>query len=290
MPNTASADTAIQLMQQAEEANWSDPCRQGALIDLPAYGDLVMTGDLHGHSRNYQRILEIAALHRHRRRHLILHEILHGLAHTPDGCDLSYQVLEMAARLKIYFPDQVHLLMGNHDLCELMGSDILKGGRSSLKGLGNGLAVAYGERGNEVREAYHEFLLSFPVAARTSHGLFISHSIPEIRYSPLFSGDVLRKALRPEDLGREGYVHRLVWGRRLDQETADQFAQVVGAQWLITGHQPAPEGFAVPNTRQIVLDSKDDQGCYMLIPLDQELTHNDLIERIRRLSNNVRVV
>lgn len=290
MPNSASAETAIQLMRQAAEANGADPFRVGSLIQLPTEGDLFMTGDLHGNLRNYQKIVELAALQRNQKRHLILHEILHALTPTPDGCDLSFQVLEMAARLKIFFPDQVHFLMGNHDLGELLKLDILKGSHSSLKGLDQGLAAAYGEWKDAVRTAYLEFLLSLPLAASTGTGIFISHSIPEARYLTLFEGDVFRKSLEAGSLSRNSFVYRLVWGRKFDQETADRFAALVGANLLLCGHQPTKDGYQLPNSRQLILDSKDGQGCYLLIPLDQPLSLNELVERVRRLSNNQRVV
>jgi hypothetical protein len=290
MPNVAAADSVIRLMQEAAEANRSDACRVGALIELPAQGDVLVAGDLHGNRENYQRIVEMAALSRQRQRHLVIHEIIHGLTRTADGCDLSYQVMEMAARLKTFFPDRVHILMGNHDLGDILQLDIRKLGESALHGMLRALAVAYDLRKDDVHKAYHEFLGSLPIAVRTQTGIFITHSVPEPRYHALYDETVFRQPLKEEDLRRDGFVYPLLWGRDFSQPAADSFAARVGADLLICGHQPVPEGFAVPNTRQIILDSKDDQACVALIPLDRRLTHNELVQQIRRLHTNQPVV
>ena len=290
MSNPAAADSAIELMQDAAEANWQDIYREGMLVRLPAAGELMVTGDLHGNPINYQKIVELAGLSRDRSRHLIIHEIVHALAHTVDGRDMSFQVLEMSARLKAFFPNQVHFIIGNHDLGEITMSDIQKGGQSSLAGLDRGLAVAYGELKDEVRAAYHGFMASMPAAVQTDNGIFVSHSIPELRYQSLFSMEGFLQELQAHEFDRQSYLYRLVWGRKLDQETADSFAEIVGSELLITGHMPMEDGFAAPNTRQLVLDSKDDKGCYVSIPLDESLTHNQLIQRVRRIRTNKKVL
>jgi hypothetical protein len=286
MPNPAAAESAIQLMREAAEANHADACRVGSLIEFPGEGDVFVAGDLHGNRFNYQKVVETAALSRNQKRHLILQEIIHGLKQTMDGRDLSYQILEMAARLKTYFPDQVHFLLGNHDVGELRMADIQKAGLSSLKGLDKALAVAYGEQKDHVRAAYHEFIASFAVAAQTRTGVFIGHSIPERKHLHLIEDGVFRRPLSREDLTRDSYVYRLVWGREFSQEASDAFAERVGARFLITGHMPVEPGYAFVNTRHLILDSKDDKGCYILLPLDRELTYNQLAQLVRRIRSD----
>jgi len=290
MPNEAAAESVIQLMKEATEANLEDSYRKGALIELPPEGDLLMTGDLHGNRINYQKVVEHASLSRNRNRHIILHEIIHALTLTADGRDLSFQVLEMSARLKTYFPDQVHFMVGNHDLGELLDIDIKKGGNSSIQGLDRGLAVAYGERKNEVRESYKGFIASMPSAVRTPNRVFLSHSIPQINHLSLFNSDVFLKPVEMEDVDRHHYLYRLVWGRQLTQEASDKFAETIDADLLITGHMPVEEGYSVPNTRHLILDSKDKNGCYAVIPLDKEISHNDLVQTVRRIRTNQQMV
>ena len=59
--------------------------RDGSLLRFPNYGQVVMTGDLHGQRRNFNRIRKIAALGDNPRRHLILQEACHGGLSYPNG-------------------------------------------------------------------------------------------------------------------------------------------------------------------------------------------------------------
>ena len=88
----------------------------------------MITGDLHGHKRNFDRIVELADLENYPRRHLILQEIVHQLASWKRDRDLSFLVLEKVAQLKVDYPDRVHILMGNHELAELQGHEVFKDG------------------------------------------------------------------------------------------------------------------------------------------------------------------
>jgi hypothetical protein len=58
----------------------------------------------------------------------------------------------------------------------------------------------------------------------------------------------------------------------------------VDAELLITGHEPCGDGFEVPNSRQIIIDSQADNGCYVLLRTDEHLAQSQVIDRIRRLS------
>lgn len=52
--------TIIDLLNKAVEANKVDMFRRGNLIHLPAEGSLIATGDIHGHRRNFERIVAFA--------------------------------------------------------------------------------------------------------------------------------------------------------------------------------------------------------------------------------------
>ncbi|MBN2183299.1 MAG: metallophosphoesterase, partial [Sedimentisphaerales bacterium] len=107
--------TIIDLLKKGMEANNSDKYRRGNLILLPDQGDLIITGDLHGHRRNFERAVTFADLPNHPDRHVILQEIIHGGPEDSHGGCLSYKLLLDVVRYKLSFPDQVHVIMGNHD-------------------------------------------------------------------------------------------------------------------------------------------------------------------------------
>jgi len=70
--------TIIDLLNKGIKANNTDKFRRGNLIHLPADGSLVVTGDLHGHRRNFERITTFADLANNPDRHIALQEIIHG--------------------------------------------------------------------------------------------------------------------------------------------------------------------------------------------------------------------
>ena len=71
----------------ATEANRHTPGRQGNVVALtPEVADEVMiTGDMHGHRRNFNLIRRLAALAKHPRRHLVLQEVCHGGPAYPEA-------------------------------------------------------------------------------------------------------------------------------------------------------------------------------------------------------------
>ena len=114
-------ESTISLFERAAAANLATAGRRGNLVEIgPESGDDVMlTGDLHGHRRNFNLIRRIAALDTLPRRHLVLQEVCHGGPAYQNGGCMSHAMLEDIARLKVEFPDRVHFLLGNHELAEL---------------------------------------------------------------------------------------------------------------------------------------------------------------------------
>ena len=159
------ARNAVDTFLQAAELNRDDPLRKGSLLVFPNYGQVVMTGDLHGHARNFGKIVRYCNLDRTPIRHVILHEIVHASEDASTGLDQSHVVLLDAAKWKIEFPDQVHFLQSNHELAQMTGHEITKAGRSVLKAFEEGLTATYGANAiGEVLEAIYAFIRSLPLA------------------------------------------------------------------------------------------------------------------------------
>jgi len=219
-------------------------------------------------------------------RHLVLHELVHdSQLRESDRCG-SFELVERAAALKVEFPDRVHLLLGNHELAELIGIPVLTEGRMLNAFFALGLQNAYGGRQDDVRKGFKEFVRSWPIAAKTLTGVFISHSSPEMANINGMDLSFFLRPLHDEEYRKKRGVYNLLWGRDYDQQTADTFAASVGAEVLVVGHQPCPEGFRVPNSRHIILDSMHDRGCYLLLPLDKDLSQQDIVGRITHINAN----
>src|SRR3989339_1084434 len=120
------SQTVIDLLKSGVESNIADRYRQGNLVSLPATSCVVVAGDLHGHRRNFTRILNFADLQNNPHRHLVLQEIIHGGSQDTEGGCLSYQLLFEVIRYKLDFPDRVHIIMGNHDIAFINDQEIMR--------------------------------------------------------------------------------------------------------------------------------------------------------------------
>jgi len=277
-----SADYAIALMDRAAEANVNDPFRNGLLIELPAEGEIMVTGDLHGRRANFRRIVKIANLPRCRARHLVLQELVHELERDVEVCR-SYRLVELAAQLKQSFPRQAHILPGNHEVAELLGLAIGKRNRELNYAFDEGGREAYRDDWPCVKDAYRRFWLSCPLAIRTDNRIFISHSTPGMGKAGRCTLDYLRHTTPQDALQRATPAYDMLWGRDYSPASADAFAELVDADVLIVGHTPCDDGMDAPNRRHVILDCKDHEGRYAILPLDRPLTQEDVVSRAKRL-------
>ncbi len=115
------------------------------------------------------------------------------------------------------------------------------------------------------------------------NGGCMSHSIPENADSPGFDKTIFTRPLDPAELYERSSVFDLLWGRDFRPENAGAFAKIVDARILITGHEPGSEGYASPNDVQVIVDCCGEKGCYLMLPTDRELSHEEIVERIEWL-------
>jgi hypothetical protein len=282
-----SVENILATFEQAADANRQTLGRRGMTVSLtPELADDVMvTGDVHGHRRNFEQICRIASLDAHLRRHLVLQEVCHGGPHYPldDGC-MSHTVLEDVARLKLQYPNRVHFILGNHEMAELSDYPIRKNRQLLNVQFRQGLQHHYGQAAEQVRQAYLQFFRSCPLAVRLPQGVFVSHSLPEDVVGRGFEPSVLDRDLTAEDCFEQADVFRMAWGRDYRAENSRAFAELVGAKILITGHEPCREGFSSPNEFQIILDCCGDAAAYVILPIGVELPPGEILGRVKTLS------
>jgi hypothetical protein len=254
----------------------STPGRRGHIVYLDA-DEVFATGDLHGNLDNLKAILSKADLARHPRRHLVLQEFIHGPQRYPDGSDKSHQALDVLAALKCQYPERVHFLLGNHELAQRTDQWIGKA-EDNLNGLfRRGVDTAYGSQAEMVYQAYLDLFDAVPVALRTANRVFLSHSLPSAARLNGFDPAVLeRDELSQNDLLPGGAVYALVWGRDVSSANTSAFLKKVDADFLISGHIACDQGFAMPNERQIILDSLGSPAGYVLLSTTRLLTSEDL--------------
>jgi len=283
VPGPRDADRTIAMFREAVAAGLADRYRRGCVVHLPPEGEVLVAGDLHGNRVNLIRVLKAADLEHHPQRHLILQEAVHGGPNSSRGGCLSFIVFEGLAALKAKYPHRVHILLGNHELAEHMGQLIFKDGVLLNRTFAQGMTEAYGERAEEVRACYRRFIETMAAACRTPHGLFISHSTPDGRSLADFDPGFFADDRLTDHLHRQSSLYRLVWGRDYRPETADRFAQLVEAELFLVSHTPCPRGYEVPNHRHLIIQSYDEAGCYVLVPLDRPVSQAELVASVRRL-------
>ncbi len=82
----------------------------------------------------------------------------------------------------------------------------------------------------------------------------------------------------------EGDILLAVDGQEIGQElTVQEIADKVGANILLHGHEPCPDGYDVLNTRQIILDSMGEKGSYVILKVGENYTQDEIVKRIKRL-------
>jgi hypothetical protein len=271
-------DRLLVTLSRARQAFRDTPGRHGHLVFPEEAKEVLVAGDLHGNMENFRRLLILADLGKHPGRHLVLQELVHGPFRYPTGGDKSHQLVDLLAALKCQHPWQVHLLLGNHELSQWTNHWIAKADQDLNDLFRTGLAFAYGGRADEIHAAYLDLFAALPLAVRTPNRILLSHSLPNARRLESFDpARLAQDRVEEQDLAPGGFVYSLVWGRDTKPATVAAFLQKVDADLLITGHIPSPEGYAVPNDRQLILDSIGTPAGCCMFPTDRSLSHAELV-------------
>ncbi len=277
--------TVIDLLDQGTEANNADKFRRGNLIRLPAGGDLIVTGDLHGHRRNFERIVAFADLADNPDRHIVLQEVIHGGPEDLEGGCLSYRLLFDVVRYKVSFPDRVHVIMGNHDTAFINNSEVMKEGREMNRAMRAALKREFRQIAGEVELALKQFLFSQPLAVRCDNRIWMSHSLPSDYFSAQFDAGILDRQLKINDVVRPGSVYLLTWGRKHSQALLDKMAELLDSDTFVLGHQPQEQGWSRAGRNLIILASNHNHGCLLPIDPAKSYTVEQLIESIVPLAS-----
>jgi hypothetical protein len=277
--------TILELLNEGKEANGADKFRRGNVIYLPAVGSLIATGDIHGHMRNFERIVAFADLEKNPERHIVLQEIIHGGPEDTEGGCLSYKLLFDVVRYKLSFPDRVHIIMGNHDISFINNSDVMRGGKEMNRSMRLALEREFKQDGTKVTLAISQYLLSQPLAVKCENRIWLSHSLPSNRLVNKFDRQILDRPVENEDMVKPGSAYLLTWGRKHSQKTLNKMAELLDADIFILGHQAQPEGWSRAGENLIIIASDHNHGCLLPIDLAKSYTVETLVESIAPLAS-----
>ncbi len=275
------AAQAVDILLEAALLIREDPLRSGSQVVFPDYGQVVMTGDLHGHRRNFEKLKKFCDMAHFSVRHVVLHEIIHEELGFIEARDTSHELLLDAARWKCEFPDQVHFLLSNHDLAQVNRHEITKNGRVVTMTFEEGVQHTYGAGTETVMQAICTFIRSLPLAARTANRVLLSHSLPSPRDLPSFDPSVLSRAVTEADLASRGSAHSLVWGRYHTEAVLTALRELLDVDFFICGHQPQEMGYDVLYDRMLILASEHNHGVFLPLDLKKPVTLETLTRNIR---------
>lgn len=279
------SQTIIDLLNNGGEANNADKFRRGNVIYLSADGRLIVTGDIHGHRRNFERIVAFADLDKNPKNHVLLQEIIHGGPKDAEGGCLSHKLLFDVVRYKLNFPDRVHIIMGNHDIAFINNSRVMKDGLEMNNAMRQALEREFRQDGDSIKLAIRQFLFSQPLAVRTENRIWLSHSLPADRYVDKFDRQILDRQLKINECEKPGSAYLLTWGRNFSQQTLDKMAELFDIDIFILGHQPQTQGWSRAGKNLLILASDHNHGCLLPVDLAKSYTIEMLTDSIVPLAS-----
>jgi len=262
----------IELLQAGIGANQNDRYRQHNLIVVPDTGNMVIAGDIHGHRRNFERIISYANLEKNPDRHLVLQEIIHGGPEDEQGGCLSFELLADATKLKIDYPDRVHFILANHDTAFINNSEVMKNGKEMNAAMRAAMQRRFGSRTKDVESAIERFLFSQPLAVRCPNRIWISHSLPSDRMIEKFDFSIFHRKLKISDIVRPNSAYLLTWGRGQSTKTLEFLAQQLDVDLFVLGHQIQETGWMSNDENLIIIDSQHNHGHLLHIDLSSRYT------------------
>lgn len=271
---------AIQLFNNAGELNLHCSHRQGNLICLPEQGKVVIAGDLHGHQRNFERLIRYADLDNNPNTYLILQEIIHGGPEDDFGGCLSYRLLFEVLNYKLRYPDRIHIILGNHDTAAICNTSVLKAGKEMNLAFKTAMRRQYKARFEDVETAMKAYMMTQPLAVRCANRIWVSHSLPADGFAEDFDTSIFDRPYTFDDLQRPNPVYLLTWGRRHSQQTLNTMAQKLDVDLFILGHQPQEIGWTAAGDNALIIASEHNHGCLLEFDLGRRYTLEELSGKV----------
>jgi hypothetical protein len=265
-----NAESVGATLERAAELLRSSPLRRGCVHHLPSTGRLIVAGDLHDNPVHLQRTIGYARLNASPAHHVVLQELIHG-DRLVNGVDLSYRVVARVAELVTRYPTQVHPLLANHELCQMLGIGVSKGYGDGTLLFNEGLDFVFGDDAQFVADALADFFRAMPLAVRTEGGLWCSHSIPSPETTDRLDPTVFARSLTDADYqAPRGSAYLMVWGRGQHGEQVERVASIVDARLFCLGHAMSEYGAHAVTPKMAVLNSDHERGRIAEIDLAAE--------------------
>ncbi len=258
----------VERLREAAAVIRDAPNRRGCVSLIEGRGSLLVTGDLHDNPRHLAKVMKQSRIAEDPEAHLILQELIHGEGLT-NGLDLSYLMLVKVATLALEHPGRVHILLANHELAQMAGHSVSKGGGCMTTLFDQGLVAVFGDKAELVAAAIGDFVRALPLAARTENGVLCAHSVPGLDMMDGFDIDILDRDLENRDYEAfRGSAWMMTWGRGQSDRQMETLAEQWGVTTFCLGHAFVEKGIQVGGPRTILLNSDHANGVVLPIDLD----------------------
>ena len=262
------AVAVVDRLSEAAAAMRDAPNRKGSVSLVDGRGTLLVTGDLHDNPTNFAKVVRCSKIAEKEDAHVILHELIHG-ERLENDLDLSYRMLVKVASLVLEHPGRVHVLLANHELAQMAGHSVSKGGGCMTTLFDQGLQEVFKEEADLVASAIGEFVRALPLAARTENGVLCAHSLPGPTMMNRFDVGILDRELEHHDYDpMEGSAWMMVWGRGQSEAQMELLAEEWGVSLFCLGHAFVENGIGIGGPRTILLNSDHEQAMVLPIDLD----------------------
>jgi len=268
--NERDSEAVVSLFQNVIRIMQEDTKRSGSVVRLPRRGKLLATGDLHDNPGHFATTVKLAKLSKSTDHHVVLHELIHG-DRLVNGLDLSYRMLVKVATLIENHPGQVHMVLANHELSQMAGHPVSKGGSDMTANFDNGLEWVFGDEWESVADALREFILALPLAVITDNGICCAHSLPGPSQMGRFEIDIVNRPLEKEDYTPlVGSAWMMVWGRGHTSEQMESIGEAWGISLFCLGHAFVENGIEIGGPRTILLNTDHARATVLSLPLDED--------------------
>ena len=244
-------------------------------------GRLIVVTDIHGNKDDFDTYVDDIWNRDDPNCHILFTgDLIHEMEYSKD---LSVEILDEVCHL-LTLPN-FHVLLGNHEFCQIMHDDVYKWGINQTEDFKQHVQDKCEWEDEYFLKliAYEEIMKSFSYFAVTDNGFFISHAGPSYhnygKDLDIFNMPAIDKSI--DRLHNEAYnyymeyLEEMIWARPYDdymEDRIDEFLAQVGCKFMVVGHTPC-EGQAFHLLgNQIRYDSSflAEDKYYLDIPLDRD--------------------
>lgn len=265
------------------------------VIELPKKGRLIVVTDIHGNKNDFDKYINEIWDKNDTDCHIVFTgDLIHEMDYSKD---LSLDILDEID--KLFNLPNFHVLLGNHEYCQIKGDDVHKWGINQTKDFIKHIEDRYEwfDEAFTYQTMYEEMMKQFSYFLITDNGFFIAHAgISDSALNLLINQEVdlfnikSINAVRETEEQKEQYkkdmlfLEDMIWSRPYNDYAEDEiehFLKIAGCKFMIVGHTPM-SGFHIIGN-QLIFDSSfcTDNKFYLDIDLSKD--YKDIFEVLKCL-------